>query len=140
MEQMGISNLANNSIRELSGGQQQRIFLARALAQEPHILLMDEPFSGVDTPTQETTLLLLEELKQENVTVLVSTHDLNMAAQKFEETLLINRRLIAYGSASQVFTHANIQQAFGSQLLMMDGAAFIDECCPPDVDHLEHMA
>jgi len=139
MEQMGVSDLAKNSIRELSGGQQQRIFLARALAQEPHILLMDEPFSGIDTPTQETTLSILEELKQVNVTVLVSTHDLSMASQKFETTLLINRRLIAYGTADRVFTQENIQQAFGTRLLMMNGAAFIDECCPQDEDHVEHL-
>lgn len=138
MEQMGISDLAKGSIRELSGGQQQRIFLARALAQEPHILLMDEPFSGVDTPTQETTLSLLEELKLQQVTVLVSTHDLNMAAQRFEETLLINHRLIAFGPASQVFTPENIRHAFGSQILMLDGAVIIDECCPPDENRMEH--
>jgi ABC-type Mn2+/Zn2+ transport system ATPase subunit len=139
MEQMGVTNLAKNSIRELSGGQQQRIFLARALAQEPHILLMDEPFTGIDNPTQETTLSLLEELKAMQVTVLVSTHDLNMAAQKFEATLLINHSLIAFGTASQVFTHENIQRAFGSQLLMMDGAVFVDECCPPDENRLESL-
>jgi ABC-type Mn2+/Zn2+ transport system ATPase subunit len=139
MEQMGVSELAKNSIRELSGGQQQRIFLARALAQEPHILLMDEPFSGVDTPTQETTLSLLEDLKSQQVTVLVSTHDLNMAAQEFEAILLINRKLIVYGTASEVFTHENIRRAFGSQILMMDGAIFIDECCPPDENRIEHL-
>ena len=140
LELLGISDLAKNSIRELSGGQQQRIFLARALAQEPHILLMDEPFSGVDTPTQETTLSLLEQLKSQNVTVLVSTHDLNMAAQKFEETMLLNHRIIAYGPASEVFTHDHISQAFGSQFLLMDGAVFIDECCAPDENRLDKSA
>jgi ABC-type Mn2+/Zn2+ transport system ATPase subunit len=139
LEQMGVSDLAKNSIRELSGGQQQRIFLARALAQEPHILLMDEPFSGIDNPTQETTLALLEELKLQQVTVLVSTHDLNMAAQKFETTLLINHHLIAFGPPSQVFTHENIRRAFGSQLLLMDGAVMIDECCPPNETHRERL-
>ncbi len=72
LEQMGIANLARTPIGDLSGGQQQRVFLARALAQEPHILLMDEPFTGVDVTTQETTLALLEQLRRENVTVLVS--------------------------------------------------------------------
>jgi manganese/iron transport system ATP-binding protein len=78
-------------------------------------------------------------LKLQQVTVLVSTHDLNMAAQKFETTLLINHRLIAFGPPSQVFTHENIRRAFGSQLLMMDGAVMIDECCPPDEKHLERL-
>jgi ABC-type Mn2+/Zn2+ transport system ATPase subunit len=139
MEQMGISDLADNPIRELSGGQQQRIFLARALAQEPHILLMDEPFSGVDTPTQETTLALLDKLKLQHVTVLVSTHDLNMAAQRFDDILLLNHHLIGFGPASQVFTHDNLRFAFNSQILIMDGAVYVDECCPPDENLIEQL-
>ena len=97
LEQMGIAHLAEKPIGELSGGQQQRVFLARALAQEPHILLMDEPFTGVDAATQEATLGLLEQLRPAQVTVLVSTHDLNLAVQRFDRVLLLNKRLIAYG-------------------------------------------
>src|SRR5512143_2241267 len=104
LEQMGITPLARRPISELSGGQQQRVFLARALAQEPHILLMDEPFSGVDLTTQEATLALLDGLQRQQVTVMVSTHDLSMAAQRFNTILLINHRLIAYGPPGQVFT------------------------------------
>ena len=77
---MDIANLANQSIAELSGGQQQRVFLRRALAQEPHILLMDEPFTGVDATTQTATFELLDRLRIEGVTLIVSTHDLNLAA------------------------------------------------------------
>jgi manganese/iron transport system ATP-binding protein len=131
LEQMGIAQLADRSISDLSGGQQQRVFLARALAQEPHILLMDEPFTGVDAPTQEATLALLEQLREQQVTVLVSTHDLNMAAQRFELVLLLNRRLIAYGVPEKVFTPENIRAAFASQALFIDGVAVVDECCPP---------
>jgi manganese/iron transport system ATP-binding protein len=130
MELMGIGDLANQSIGDLSGGQQQRVFLARALAQEPHILLMDEPFTGVDSPTQEATLNLLEQLKEHDVTVLVSTHDLNMASHRFEEILLINRRLIAFGDPGEVLTPEKIKAAFGSQTLILDGAILVDECCP----------
>jgi ABC-type Mn2+/Zn2+ transport system ATPase subunit len=131
LDQMGIANLAQRVIGDLSGGQQQRVFLARALAQQPHILLMDEPFTGVDAATQEDTLALLEKLKVEQVTVLVSTHDLNMAAQRFEQVLLLNHRLIAYGPAQQVLSPEVIQQAFGGRVLFMGEMAIVDECCPP---------
>jgi ABC-type Mn2+/Zn2+ transport system ATPase subunit len=132
LEQMGIADLARRAIGDLSGGQQQRVFLARALAQEPHILLMDEPFTGVDSATQETTLALLTQLKQQQVTVLVSTHDLNMAAERFENVLLLNRQLIAYGPAQDVLSPAAIQQAFGGRVLFVGDVAVVDECCPPD--------
>ncbi|GAP14159.1 ABC-type Mn/Zn transport systems, ATPase component [Longilinea arvoryzae] len=132
MTQMGISKLAKRSISELSGGQQQRVFLARALAQEPHILLMDEPFTGVDISTQEVTLNLLEDLHARGVTVLVSTHDLNMAAERFERILLLKRRLIAYGTREQVFTPENITAAFGKQALILDNLVVVDHCCPGD--------
>jgi ABC-type Mn2+/Zn2+ transport system ATPase subunit len=133
LEQMGIAHLAKQPIGELSGGQQQRVFLARALAQEPHILLMDEPFTGVDAATQEVTLNLLDELHAQQVTTMVSTHDLNLAARRFERVLLLNRRVIAYGTPEQVFTPEHIGQAFGGQALFLDGVVVVDECCPADL-------
>lgn len=132
LDQMGIARLAKYSIGELSGGQQQRVFLARALAQEPHILLMDEPFTGVDVSTQEATLQLLDDLRARDVTVMVSTHDLTMAAERFERILLLKRRLIAYGTRGQVFTPENIGAAFGRQALIMDNIVVVDHCCPGD--------
>ena len=138
LEQLNIAELADRPIGELSGGQQQRAFLARALAQEPHILLMDEPFTGVDVSTQEITLRLLEDLKRQSVTVLVSTHDLNMAAQRFETVLLINRRLIAFGPAAQVFTTANLSAAFSGQVMFIDGGVVVDQCCGPDEHEHTH--
>lgn len=132
LAQMGIAGLARRAIGDLSGGQQQRVFLARALAQEPHILLMDEPFTGVDAATQETTLALLEQLKEQQVTVLVSTHDLNMAMHRFDTVLLLNRRLIAYGPAREVLSPDAIQQAFGGRVLFVGGMAVVDDCCPPE--------
>ncbi len=134
LTQMGINDLADRSIGDLSGGQQQRVFLARALAQEPHVLLMDEPFTGVDVPTQEATLALLDQLKDRQVTVMVSTHDLNMAAQRFQSVLLLNRRLIAFGPPDEVFIPEHIHTAFSSQALFMQGVMVVDECCPPDED------
>jgi len=132
--QMRIADLARRSIGELSGGQQQRVFLARALAQEPHILLMDEPFTGVDAATQEATLELLDALQRQQVTVMISTHDLNLAAARFERVLLLNRRVIAYGPVGQVFTPQALGTAFSGQVLMLpDGTAtLVDDCCPPD--------
>ncbi len=135
LNQMGIANLASLSIGDLSGGQQQRVFLARALAQEPHILLMDEPFTGVDAATQEATLSLLDQLQEEGVTVMVSTHDLNMASQRFGTVLLLNHTLVAYGTPQQVFTPESVRQAFGSHVLSMEGVMLVDECCPPE-EHL----
>jgi len=134
LEQMQIANLARVPIGELSGGQQQRVFLARALAQEPHILLMDEPFTGVDATTQQTVLSLLDQLRAQSVTVLVSTHDLNLAATRFDLILLLNRRVIAFGNAAQVFTPEHITQAFGARTLRLDdkGSLIVDECCPPE--------
>jgi ABC-type Mn2+/Zn2+ transport system ATPase subunit len=131
IEQMGISDLADLSIGRLSGGQQQRAFLARALAQEPHILLMDEPFTGVDTTTQEATFNLLDHLRQQQVTAIISTHDLNLAASRFDLVLLVNHRLIAYGSPQQVFTRENLASAFGNSLLVIEnGMMLVDECSP----------
>ncbi len=132
LDQLGIADLAKRPIGELSGGQQQRVFLARSLAQEPHILLMDEPFTGVDFTTQEATLELLEHLQMEQVTAMVSTHDLTLAAERFEQVLLLNKRMIAYGPPNEVFTPENLSQAFGSQVLFLDGVAVVDQCCPPE--------
>lgn len=132
LDQMGMAAFAGHPIGSLSGGQQQRVFLARALAQEPHILLMDEPFTGVDITTQDMVLNTLDTLHAQGVTVMVSTHDLGLAAQRFESVLLLNRRLVAYGSPAEVFTPDNLRQAFGRQALMVGGLVVIDECCPPD--------
>ena len=129
LQQMGIADLAERSIGELSGGQQQRVFLARALAQEPHILLMDEPFTGVDAPTQEATLSLLDHLHRQRVTTLVATHDLNLAAMRFDHVLLLNHRLVAYGSPEESLTPKAITAAFGSQALFLEGMVVVEECC-----------
>ena len=134
LEQMNIAHLAQQPIGELSGGQQQRAFLARALAQEPHVLLMDEPFTGVDASTQQATLVLLDQLQSLNVTVMVSTHDLNLASEKFDRVLLLNRRVIAYGTPEQVFVPQHIQEAFGSHVMRLgEKQVVVDDCCPPDV-------
>jgi len=125
--QMGIEDLASYAIGDLSGGQQQRVFLARALAQEPHILLMDEPFTGVDMPTQEATLGLLDDLRGTDVTAMIATHDLSLAAGKFDQMLLLNGRLIACGKPEAVMRQENLSQAFGTHLTVLgDGSVVVD--------------
>ena len=115
LTQVGMLDYANRQIGELSGGQQQRVFIARALAQEASILLMDEPFSGVDAPSQEAILRILDHLRDQSVTVLVSTHDLNLAVQRFDRLALLNGQLIAYGAPRQVITPETLAAAYGGQ-------------------------
>jgi ABC-type Mn2+/Zn2+ transport system ATPase subunit len=130
LESLGIGDLADRSIGELSGGQQQRVFLARALAQEPHVLLLDEPFTGVDVNTREATLQLLAGLRRLSVTVLVSTHDLDLAASRFDQVVLLNSRLICSGRPEQVFTQEHLQSAFGGQMVVVNGMTIVvDQCC-----------
>lgn len=131
LHQIEIGDLAQRSISDLSGGQQQRVFLARALAQEPHILLLDEPFNGIDGPTQEAIFGLLNDLSTRDVTILVSTHDLNLATKHFDQVILINKRLIAFGTPQQVFTRTHIQQAFAERVMIVGRHAVVDDCCPP---------
>jgi manganese/iron transport system ATP-binding protein len=132
LEQMDITDLSHRSIADLSGGQQQRVFLARALAQEPHILLMDEPFTRVDVATQEATLDLLSQLHAQQVTIIISTHDLNLAASRFDRVVLLNHHLVAYGTPSEVFTPESLRTVFNQHMLVMPGGeVLVDDCCPP---------
>jgi ABC-type Mn2+/Zn2+ transport system ATPase subunit len=131
--ELGIADLAGRTIGELSGGQQQRVFLARALAQEPHVLLLDEPFTGVDVNAKETILDLLARLRARRITVLVSTHDMQTAADRFELVALLNGRLVAFGPPPEVFTPEHISAAFGGQALFLEGMVVIDQCCPGHV-------
>jgi ABC-type Mn2+/Zn2+ transport system ATPase subunit len=130
LERLDIAGLANRPIGELSGGQQQRVFLARALAQEPHVLLLDEPFTGVDLSTREATLDLLAGLRAHEVTVLISTHDLDLAARRFDQVVLLNRKLIHAGAPHEVFTEEHLHEAFGGQMVVVDGRMIVvDQCC-----------
>jgi ABC-type Mn2+/Zn2+ transport system ATPase subunit len=139
LEELGIADLEKRAIGELSGGQQQRVFLARALAQEPHVLLLDEPFTGVDVGAREALLALLARLRAQSITVLVSTHDMETAARRFELVALLKGRLIAYGEPGSVFTPEHLSEAFGGQALFVGGMVVIDQCCPGHIgDGEEH--
>lgn len=133
LAQTGIADLADRPIRALSGGQQQRMFIARALAQEAALLLMDEPFTGLDLPAQEGILEILEGLRRQGVTVLVTTHDLDQAAAHFDRVLLLNRRLIAFGAPEEVFTPEALRAAYGGHLRLVQirGELVVvgDTCC-----------
>ncbi|MCL4829816.1 MAG: metal ABC transporter ATP-binding protein, partial [Caldilinea sp.] len=97
LDEVGMSAFANRQIGELSGGQQQRVFLARVLAQEAELLLMDEPLTGLDMPSQEVILSLIDRIQRNGVTVMVASHDLNQASEQFPLILLLNRSVIAFG-------------------------------------------
>lgn len=131
LAQLGIGDLGKHPIGDLSGGQQQRVFLARALAQEPHILLMDEPFTGVDVTTQEATLRLLDDLRANEVTAMIATHDLGLAAEHFDLIMLLNHRLIVCGKPDVVLKQDYLSKAFGSHMKVLpDGSVVVDQCCP----------
>ncbi len=116
MERMGISHLSQRQIGELSGGQKKRVFLARALAQKSRIILLDEPFTGVDFNTENAIMALLTELKSEGHLILVSTHNLGSVPDYCTEVLFINRTIIASGSVAAAFTQHNIEATFGGML------------------------
>jgi len=128
-----LGDLVNRQIGELSGGQQQRMFIARALAQEAELMLMDEPFTGLDAPSQEAIFSILENLKQRRVTVLIAMHDLNLAAERFEKVMLLNHRLIGFGNPKQIFTPEQLRLAYGHHLHLVGAGetwlALEDTCC-----------
>jgi len=119
LRQVGMEAFADRQIGQLSGGQQQRVFLARALAQEASILLLDEPFVGVDAATEETIYALLRRMREEGRTVVVATHDLSRAQTSFDRLLLLNQVLVAYGPPKEVFTPALLQRTYGGRLTLL---------------------
>lgn len=123
LERVGIADLARRQISELSGGQQQRVFLARALAQEARIYLMDEPFAGVDATTERAIIQLLRQLRDSGRTVVAVHHDLQSIPEYFDWVVLLNLRLIAAGPVAEVFTPANLQRTYGGQLKILTQAA-----------------
>lgn len=131
LETVDLADLASRQIGQLSGGQQQRMFIARALAQEAELMLMDEPLTGLDTPSQEGILSLLDRLKRENVTVMVATHDLDQAATHFDRIMLLNHRLVAFGPPADVLHTDNLLKAYGGRLKPVDGQNLLsmDSCC-----------
>jgi manganese/zinc/iron transport system ATP- binding protein len=119
LEQVGLAGRRHCQIGELSGGQQQRVFVARALAQEADLLLLDEPFNGIDTATQGVIFDLLYAQRQQGRTVLLSTHDLHSVEQNCDQLIALNRRVIAAGSVEDVFTPPVLRATFGGQIAIV---------------------
>jgi len=120
LERVGMADLAHRQISQLSGGQQQRVFLARALAQDAELYLMDEPFAGVDAATERAIVEILRELQSAGRTALVVHHDLHTVPQYFDHVLLLNVRLVASGPIAEVFTHENLEKTFRGKLTLLD--------------------
>jgi manganese/zinc/iron transport system ATP- binding protein len=116
LKKVGMEHLAKRQIAQLSGGQQQRVFLARALAQEATLYLMDEPFIGVDAATEKMIIDLLQNLARQGKTVIVVHHDLQTAPNYFNWIILLNMRLIGAGPADQVLTSELLQETYGGKL------------------------
>ncbi len=138
IERVGMTEYADRQIGELSGGQQQRVFLAQALAQEAEIILLDEPFTGLDISSQEVIISMLHELKASSVAILVSTHDLSLANERFDRVMLLNRRLIAYGVPAEVFIRPHLLEAYGGHVhdLPEAGGTMVlaEPCCGDDAE------
>lgn len=123
LEKVKMLPFANRQIGNLSGGQQQRVFLARALAQESDLYLMDEPFVGVDAATESAIVTLLGELKSRGKTLLVVHHDLASAREYFDMLILLNMRLVSFGLTSEVFTPELLQTTYGGRLTILSDVA-----------------
>ena len=122
LDRVGMSDFANRQIGQLSGGQQQRVFLARALAQEADVLLLDEPFVGVDAATEEAIFQLLDAARQEGKTVVVVNHDLGAVSRHFDRVLLLNARVIAFGPPDEVLRPDLLRRTYGGRLTMLETA------------------
>lgn len=120
LKDIGMESYADRQIGELSGGQQQRVFLARALAQKTDILMLDEPFIGVDAATENSIWEMMRRLKARGKTILVVNHDLTNMVKKYDSLLLLNQRLVAYGKPSIVFRQENINKAYGGRLTLLE--------------------
>ena len=116
MERVGIAHLAQRQIGELSGGQKKRVFLARALAQQSKIILLDEPFTGVDVKTEDAIVDLLGQLRAQGHLILVSTHNLGMVPDFCDQVVMINRTVLAAGRTEHTFNQHNLELAFGGVL------------------------
>jgi manganese/zinc/iron transport system ATP- binding protein len=123
LEMVGMEDFRSRQISQLSGGQQQRVFLARALAQQADLYLMDEPFAGVDAATEQAIIKILEELRSRNKTVLVVHHDLQTVEDYFDWVLLLNMRQIAFGPTEEVFTTENLRKTYGGRLNILTEVA-----------------
>lgn len=116
LQRVGMGEFRERQIGELSGGQRKRVFLARALAQDSQIILLDEPFTGVDVKTEDAIIELLREMRAEGRIMLVATHNLGSVPEFCDRTVLVKRTVLAFGPTETTFTQANLEEAFGGVL------------------------
>ncbi len=121
LEIVGLSDYAERQISQLSGGQFQRVLIARCLVQDADYILLDEPFVGIDSVSEEIIMNTLRDLKKAGKTVLIVHHDLGKVAHYFDQVLLLNKELIAFGPTKETFTQANLKQAYGDRLFFDGG-------------------
>jgi manganese/zinc/iron transport system ATP- binding protein len=131
LEKVGMASYADRQISQLSGGQQQRVFLARALAQDARLYLMDEPFAGVDVATEKAIVSLLKELKSAGKTVVVVHHDLQTVPTYFDHAVLLNMRVVAAGPTEEVFNEENLKKTYGGKLTLLSQALHEYAGIPP---------
>jgi len=129
LTRVGMIDYRKRQIGELSGGQKKRVFLARALAQDSKVILLDEPFTGVDVQTEDEIIKLLREMRDEGRVMLVSTHNLGSVPEFCDRTILIKGTVLAYGPTEEIFTSKNLERAFGGVLrhFVMQGADLHDD-------------
>ncbi|SPJ25310.1 manganese/iron ABC transporter ATP-binding protein [Palleronia abyssalis] len=129
LSRVNMSDLRHRQIGELSGGQRKRVFLARALAQDGKVILLDEPFTGVDVQTEEQIVALLRDLRAEGRVMLVSTHNLGSVPEFCDRTVLVKGTVLAHGPTETTFTRANLESAFGGVLrhFTLGGGAIHDD-------------
>ena len=111
-----MADFATRQIGQLSGGQQQRVFLARALAQDAEIYVLDEPLAGVDAATEKTIIAVLQELRDSGSTIVAVHHDLATVSDYFDDVVLLNKQVVAAGPIDDIFTEANLQTTYGGRL------------------------
>ncbi len=121
LEIVGLSDYADRQISQLSGGQFQRVLIARCLVQDADYILLDEPFVGIDSVSEEIIMNTLRDLKKAGKTILIVHHDLGKVAHYFDQVLLLNKELIAFGTTKETFTQANLKQAYGDRLFFNGG-------------------
>ncbi len=136
LARVGMTDYRSRQIGELSGGQKKRVFLARALAQESQVILLDEPFTGVDVGTEEAITALLRDLRAEGRVMLVATHNLGSVPEFCDRVVLVKGTVLAYGPTTEIFTPANLQKAFGGVLrhFVLGGAALHADDDPRRID------